>query len=46
MEHWLWLRWYENTEYMGEENIMEDVWTNGRARNAESKKYSGTGGTI
>ena len=28
---------YEETEYMGEENIKKDIRTGGRARNMESK---------
>jgi hypothetical protein len=28
---------YEKTEYMGEENIKEDIWTSGRTRNMENK---------
>ena len=29
---------YEKTEYMGQENIEEDIWTSDRARNIENKK--------
>jgi len=28
---------YEKTEYIGQENIKEDIWTSGRTRNMESK---------
>jgi hypothetical protein len=28
---------YEKTEYMGEENIKEDIWTSGRTRNMGNK---------
>jgi hypothetical protein len=31
---------YEKTEYMREENIEEDIWTSGTARNIENKNYS------
>lgn len=29
---------YEKTAHVGEENIQEDIWTSGRARNIENKK--------
>jgi len=28
---------YENTEYMEEENIKEDIWTSGRTSHMENK---------
>jgi hypothetical protein len=28
---------YEKTEYIGEENIKEDIWTSGTAKNTENK---------
>ena len=34
------------TEYSGEENIKKDTGTSGRARNMESKNWSGTEGAI
>jgi hypothetical protein len=32
---------YQKTEYMGQGNITEDVWTLGRIRNLENMNYSG-----
>jgi hypothetical protein len=28
---------YEKTEYVGQENIKEDIWTGGRTRNMRNK---------
>jgi hypothetical protein len=32
---------YEKSEYVGEENVKEDIWMSGRTRNMEIKNYSG-----
>ena len=37
-ETWTMTDRYEKTEYMGEENIEEVIWTSGRARNMENQK--------
>ena len=37
---------YEETEYMGEENINRGTWTGGRASNMESKNWSGIEGAV
>ena len=31
---------YEKTAHVGEENVEEDIWTSGRARNIENKNWS------
>ena len=37
---------YEETEYMGEENIKRHIRTDGRARNVESKNWSAIEGDV
>jgi hypothetical protein len=37
---------YEKTEYMGEENVKEDVWKVGRTRNVEDRNYLGIAGAV